>query len=541
MDAQSNQLTALYCRLSRDDELQGDSNSIANQKNILLKYAQDNGFANPQFYADDGISGTTFERPDFQRMVSDIEGGKVSTVITKDLSRFGRDYLKTGEYVEVIFPHYDVRYIAVNDNVDTDRSDNEFMPFKNLFNEWFARDTSKKIKAVLNSKAQRGERLGGKVPYGYRETDDRMMVPDEETSPVVQLIFNLCLEGKGPSQIARILSQKQILTPRAYEFRISGGHGNEKVNRYPFDWSETSVASILQRKEYLGHTVIGKSVKPSYKRKTIKLVPEENQRIFEHTHEPLIDPETWEIVQRVRKGKRRPAKIGGVDKFSGLLICADCGARLHNIRARSLSHEQENFVCGNYRKRVTSCTAHYIRTVVLEQLVLEDIRRVSRMALEHEDEFVRQVSDTSIDTKKRLLAAKQKEYGKLTRRIAELDGLFKRIYEDSYSGRLSEERYQKLSAEYEAEQKSLTERTKVLETELSQQKESADNIGKFLNIVRKYTDIRELTPELLREFIEKIVVHEPEKIAGRRQQEIEIHYNFIGEIEPETEEAAGNA
>jgi DNA invertase Pin-like site-specific DNA recombinase len=532
MNTQSDQITALYCRLSRDDELQGDSNSIANQKKILLTYAQDNGFANPQFYVDDGFSGTTFDRPDFMRMVEDMEKGSLSVIITKDLSRLGRDYLKTGEYAEVIFPRYDVRYIAVNDNVDTERSDNEFMPFKNLFNEWYSRDTSKKIRAVFNAKAQRGERLSTRAPYGYIKdpANPKQIIPNEETAPVVKRIFNLCASGKGPSQIARILTEEKVLIPDAYEYRRAGIRCNETTLANPYAWHATCVAKMLERLDYIGHTVNCSTSRVSYKDKRKRENPPEKRLLFENTHEPLIDLDTWEIVQKVRQGKRRPTRMGEMDKFSGLVFCADCGSRHYHIRGTTMTAEQTNYICGTYRKKGREvCTVHFIRTTVLNDLVLKDIRRVTAIASEHEQEFIQAVMQKTASENQRELAAKKKELEKVRRRVLELDTLFKRMYEDNVSGRLSDERFDHLSRDYEDEQKTLKSSIPALEAEIANSSEKAVNVGRFLKIVRKYTDIRELTPEILREFIDRIEIHERSVKYGKNAtQQIDIYYNFVG-------------
>jgi hypothetical protein len=357
-----------------------------------------------------------------------------------------------------------------------------------------------------------------------------MLIVDEETAPIVKKIFALCLDGKGPTQIANVLTADNILTPRAYFFQKTGKYGTPEVVNYPTRWAEQTVAQILEDMSYLGHTVTGRMVKPSYKSKSIKRIPAEQHKVFENTHSRIIDEETFDLVQKVRENKRRPAKVGGIEPFSGLVYCADCGKPHQNHRAKSLTREQENFVCGAYRKRTSSCTAHYIRTVVLERLVLEDIRRVSVYAKEHEDEFVELVMERTMTRAQKEIAAKKKELEKSKRRISELDGLFKRLFEDNVSSRITDERFEKLSVDYESEQKQLTERTAVLEADLAEQGEKAANVGKFLSTVRKYTDIQELTPTLLREFVDKIIVHEPDRSSGKREQKIEIHYNFVGEL-----------
>jgi len=532
MDTRSNlnSVTALYCRLSRDDEiLQGDSNSIANQKKILSHFAQENGFSNPSFFVDDGWTGVSFQRPAFMEMMEGVKDGSIKTIIVKDHSRLGRNRLIVGALLEEDFVQYGVRYIAVTDSIDTINGLDDMLPMRDLFNEWHVRETSKKVKAVFASKTQRGERLGGKTPYGYLSQDKQLIV-DEETAPIVKRIFALCLDGKGPTQIANVLTADGILTPRAYFFQKTGKYGTPEVVNYPTRWAEQTVAQILEDMSYLGHTVTGRMVKPSYKSKAVKRLPTEQHKVFENTHRHIIDEETFELVQKVRENKRRPAKVGGIEPFSGLVYCADCGRPLQNHRAKSLTRTQENFVCGAYRKRTISCTAHYIRTVVLEKLVLEDIRRVSAYAKEHEDEFVEMVMERTLERAQKETAAKKKELEKSKRRISELDGLFKRLYEDNVNSRISDERFEKLSAEYEAEQKQLSDCAAVLEAELTEQNEKTANVEKFLNTVRKYIDIQTLTPTLLREFVDKICVHEPDRSSGKREQKVEIHYNFVGEL-----------
>ena len=532
MDTRSdlNSVTALYCRLSRDDEIQqGDSNSIANQKKILSQYAEENSFTNPIFFVDDGWTGVNFQRPAFMEMMEGVKDGSVKTIIVKDHSRLGRNRLIIGALLEEEFVQYGVRYIAVADSIDTINGLDDMLPMRDLFNEWHVRETSKKVKAVFASKVQRGERLGGKTPYGYLSWDKTLVV-DEVTAPVVKRIFALCLDGKGPTQIANILTDDNILKPRAYYHQKTGRYGTADIISNPTRWSEQSVAQILEDRTYLGHTVVGRSVKPSYKSKSVKRLPIEQHKITENTHPHIIDEETFELVQKVRESKRRPAKMGGIDPFSGLVYCADCGKPHQNHRAKSLTRAQECFVCGAYRKKTMSCTAHYIRTVVLEKIVLEDIRRVSAFAKEHEDEFIEMVTEWTMTRAKKDIVAKKKELEKSLRRISELDGLFKRLYEDNVNSRISDERFEKLSAEYEVEQKQLSDRAAMLESELTEQGEKVANVGKFLSTVRKYTDIQELTPTLLREFINKIVVHEPDRSSGKREQKVDIHYNFVGEL-----------
>jgi len=396
---QSNQQrsTALYCRLSRDDELQGDSNSILNQKKILAEYANGKGFRNPVFYVDDGYSGSSFQRPGFEKMLGDIENGSVGTVITKDLSRLGRNYIEVGRYTEIVFPQCGVRFIAVNDSFDSANGENEFMSLKNLFNDWYVRDTSKKVKAVMKAKAQRGERLGGRTPYGYL-AEGTGLILDEETAPVVKQIFSLCAEGFGPSQIARKLEEAKIPMPNVTKARRAG---TPEAIRFPCAWSSETISRILVNRVYIGDQVSLKYTKPSVKSKKMIETPPEKRYVFEDVYPAIIDRETFEIVQRVRETKRRPKKMGELDKFSGLVFCSDCGARLVNQRAKSIAKSQESFNCGVYRKGNRECSPHFIRTIVLEQIVLDDLRRVTALAARHEDRFVRMVLDGNLEKARR--------------------------------------------------------------------------------------------------------------------------------------------
>ena len=529
---QSNQQrsTALYCRLSRDDELQGESNSIQNQKEILAEYAQSKGFPNPVFYVDDGYSGSSFQRPGFEKMLGDIESGTVGTVITKDLSRLGRNYIEVGRYTEIVFPQCNVRFIAVNDNFDSANGENnEFMSLKNLFNDWYVRDTSKKVKAVLRAKAQRGEKLGGRTPYGYL-AEGTGLVPDEETAHVVKQIFAYCANGLGPSQIARRLKEDQVLSPSAMTMQRTGKFRHENTVNHPYHWAEQSISQMLGNRVYVGDYESLKLTRPSVKSKKRVEVPPDKRCIIEDHHPAIIDRDTFEIVQRVRETKRRPVQMGEPDKFSGLVFCSDCGGRHQNHRAKSIEKKNESFTCGRYRKGLGECTAHYIRTVVLEQIVLDDLHRVTALAAQHEDEFVRMVMDNNLEKARREAKQKRRALDKAHRRIAELDALVKRIYEDNVTQKISDERFAKLLTDYEAEQKSLMEQADILEKELAEQEEQAVRMDKFLALVRKYTDIQELTPGLLREFIEKIVVHDAVKVDGHREQEVVIHYNFVGTL-----------
>lgn len=521
---------ALYCRLSRDDDNEGDSNSIAHQKQILEKYAKEHGYSNYRLYVDDGFSGTNFNRPGFQEMLADIEDGNVSMVIVKDMSRFGRNYLEVGMYTEIMFPDKDVRFVAINDGVDSDREDNDFTPFRNIINEWYAKDTSKKIRAVFRAKGMSGARLSTQVPYGYLKGEDGKLIPDEETAPVVKLIFQLAVEGNGPGKIARMLREREIVTPGTLAFQRTG-----RTDRYnpdhPCHWNESSVVNILEQPEYLGHTVNFKTTKKSYKSKRIIQNPVEKQAIFENTHEALVTQEIWDIVQQNRQQRRRPTKMGDMGMFSGLVYCADCGKQLHLCRTTSWERDKDNYVCGTYKRKKGECTAHYIRAVVLESLVLENLRKVIAYVRDYEDDFVAQVMHNEQAAKLAQQAGAKRQLEQQTRRIGELDTVIMRLYEDNVSGKVSDERFAKMSATYEQEQKALETSTAELRKTVEGIERQTVNIKSFLKIVRRYIEPDALTPDILHEFVEKIVVHAPDKSSGHRTQQIDIHYNFVGEIE----------
>ena len=539
--ATQNLITALYPRLSHEDELQGESNSISNQKRILEAFAKQNGFTNLRWYTDDGFSGANFQRPGFQAMLADIEAGKVGTVIVKDMSRLGRNYLQVGFYTEMLFPQKGVRFIAVNDNVDSANGgmDNDFTPLRNLFNEWLVRDTSKKIKAVKRAKGMSGKPVTSKPVYGYLMDEDENYLVDEETAPVVQQIYQLCLAGNGPTKIARMLTEQQIPTPGTLEYRRTGSTRRYHPG-YECKWATNTVVHILENREYTGCLVNFKTEKPSYKVKHSVENPVEKQAIFENHHEPIIDRETWERVQELRKQRKRPNRYDEVGLFSGILFCADCGSVMYQQRYQTDKRKQDCYICGNYKKRTHDCTAHFIRTDLLTAGVLSNLRKVTSYAAKHEARFIKLLIEQNEDGGKRRNAAKKKELEAAEKRIAELSAIFKRLYEDSVTGRISDERFTELSADYEAEQKELKERAARLREELSKAQEATANAEKFMNVVRRHTTIEELTPTLLREFVEKIVVHESVALDGKRRgklrrQEIEIYYSFVGKVElPDT-------
>ena len=521
----TDKITALYCRLSQDDMLQGESNSITNQTNILLKYAEDNGFKNTQFYVDDGFSGTTFDRPDFTRMIADMENGKIGIIITKDLSRLGRDYLKTGQYIEMIFPDYDVRYIAINDSVDTTKSENELMAFKNIFNDWYARDTSKKIRAVFKAKGMSGKHLSVPI-YGYKksETDKNLWVIDEEAATVVKEIFKLCIDGYGPTQIARILTEQGVPTPTAYARanNKNSGHYNAKIHR----WGEQTIQNILEKAEYAGHTVNFRTHTKSYKNKKRVENSKEDWLIFENTHEAIISQQDFDLVQELRSNKRKVQKCGEINPFSGIVYCADCGKKMYLCRSKSLNSDQEHLKCSSYAADKDECTAHFIRTAVLKEIVIGEISKVLGEAHSSEEKFIQSATEMATSHQFSELKKAKKTLGISEKRIAELDRLFTRLYEDNVSGKISDERFEQLSKGYDDEQ----EKLKTLITELAvfiekTEQKTADTT-EFIRTVKKYERITELTPELMHELIEKIVVYAPDKSSGHREQKIEIYFRF---------------
>ena len=529
-------ITALYCRLSQEDELKGDSNSIQNQRAILEKYAKDNGFENIEVFVDDGYSGVSFNRPDFQRLLEMMEQGKVAVLITKDLSRLGRNYIEVGQYTEMLFPRWDVRYIAINDNYDSLYSEGtELAPFKNLFNEWYARDTSKKIRAVVKAKAERGERVGTVVPYGYRKDPDVKghLLVNEDTAPVVRLIFSLCAEGKGPKVIANILREKQILKPTAYRYQTSGKYGATTDTEDIYGWNDRTVAGILDNEIYLGHTINCRTTVVSYKDKRKKDIPESEWYRFENTHEAIIDKVTWDIARKVREGKRRRTNMGDVDKYSGLLYCADCGSKLYFVRGTTIKREAYNFICSRYRKHMGHelCTPHTIREMALDEIVLEEIRSVTYYARANTAQFVDFIQKKSSAESRRELNAKTAELGRLEKRNGELNALFKRLYEDHVLGKVTSEQFRMLSEGYNDEQRTIQEEIPKLRKAIEDLKASATNVERFLEIVRKYTDIKELTPDILRTFISKIVIHErSRKHAKDAEQDIDIYFTHIGNL-----------
>lgn len=532
---QSDKITALYCRLSQEDLQAGESESIQNQKIILQRYADDHHLLNTRFFVDDGFSGVSFDRKGLQEMLHEVEAGHVATVITKDLSRLGRNYLKTGELIEVIFPEYEVRYIAINDGVDTAREDNEFTPLRNWFNEFYARDTSKKIKAVKQAKAQRGERVNGEVPYGYiiDPENKNHLIPDPETAHVVQQIFAMYIHGDRMCEIQNWLRDHQVLTVSELRYRRTGSCRHPRP--HPdciYNWPDKTLYDILSRKEYLGHTVTAKSYKVSYKSKKVRRNPEDKQYFFPNTHEALIDEETFELAQKRIATKHRPAKCEEIDIFSGLLFCGDCGYKMYLQQGSGTLERKHGYTCGRYRNRIRTgevCTTHYLRKTVLKKLVLADIRRVLSYVQANEQKFVAEATEYGDVKASRALREKRSELEKSRKRVGELDHLFRKLYEDNALGKISDQQFTFMVSGYDEEKASLMEKIRTLETEVNAVAERRDDVGRFVQIVRKYTDVQELTYEIVHEFIDRILVYELDKNTNTRK--IEIYYSFVGQVD----------
>ena len=527
---QSDKITALYCRLSRDDELQGDSNSIVNQKSILSKYAKENGFKNLQYFVDDGFSGTNFNRPSWNDLIALVEDNKVGAIIVKDMSRLGRDYLKVGFYTEVMFVEKNIRFIAINNGIDSaNQTDSDFTPFLNIINEWYAKDTSKKIKAVMKAKGESGKTLTTIPPFGYMKSpeDKTQWIVDEPAAETVRKVFNLCMNGYGPSQIAKILREEKVLTPAAY-WQSIGRTTNLPTPENPYRWVADTISTMLEKKEYLGHTVNFKTYKQSYKSKKKLYNPEEKQLIFENTHEAIIDVDTWERVQELRKNKRRPTRTGKSNMFSGIAYCADCGQKLYYCTSKYFESRQDHFVCSTSRKGKENCSTHFIRATILEQGVLAHLKYVIGTVAGYENQF-RKVLDAKQKAEvKKELSAKKKLLSKSESRIKELDILFQRIYEDNVSGKISDERFEMLSANYETEQAELKSLIEKLSAEISETEEQSDNVERFISKVHKYLDLQKLAPSVLNDMVKRVYVHAPQTIDGKRTQEIDIVYDLVG-------------
>ena len=530
MTKQPDKITALYCRLSRDDEQDGLSGSIKNQRTILEKYAQENGFQNTRVFIDDGWSGTNFARPAFTEIMELAEKGLIGTLIVKDHSRLGRNRLIVGQLLEEGFDSLGIRYIAIMDNIDTAKGISDLVPMQDLFNEWHAKNTSQKVRNVFKSKGMSGAPLTTNPPFGYLKDPESKngWIIDEAAAKIVRQIFAWCIDGLGPTQIAKRLKAGKIPTPTEHWGNI--GRNCSKPPAVPYNWCSATVADILGKQEYCGDTVNFRSTAKSFKNKKKIERPPEEWQIFKDTHPAIIDRETFALVQELRKHRRRPTKSGIVSPFSGLLYCADCGEKLYYSVSNNYKREQAYFFCSSYRKNSEVCSAHYIREKVVEQIVLESMQRILLNVQVFEKEFARKQMDCYTEDKKKQLAAKRRELSKAKKRIAEIDTLIQRIYEDNASGKLSDERFDMMSQSYDAEQKHLEEEALSIHQEIEVQEQQIENIEKFVQKAHKYVHIEELTPYALRELVSAIYVDAPDKSSGKRVQHIHIKYDGLGYI-----------
>lgn len=527
-------ITALYCRLSQEDANEGDSNSITNQKDILLRYAKEHRFPNPTFFVDDGYSGTNYDRPGFQQMLSEIEAGKVVVVLTKDLSRLGRNSSLTGLYINFTFPKYSVRYIAINDHFDTidpNSTDNDVAGIKNWFNEFFAKDTSRKIRAVQKAKGERGVPLTTNVPFGYRkDPEDRTKwIVDEAAALVVKRIFKLCMEGRGPMQIAKLLQAEKVLNPTSYK-RREGIKSPSPETADPYHWNTNTVVHILERREYTGCTVNFKTYTNSIWDKKQRETPIEKQAVFYNTHPAIIEQEVFDKVQQIRKQRHRRTKTGKSSLFSGMVYCADCGAKMRYCTTNYFEKRQDHFVCANYRSNTGSCSAHFIRAVVLEELVWMHMKAVIFYVTRYEKHFRTVMEQRLRMSSEEAIRGYKTQFAQAERRLAELDRLFICIYEDNVSGRITDERFSMMSRTYEDEQTQLKVEIQSLQQEIEVQERQIENLEQFIQRVHKYEDLQELTPYALRELVKAIYIEAPDKSSGKRRQNIRISYDLVGFI-----------
>lgn len=523
----------LYVRLSRDDNLDGESYSIQNQKKLLTKAAKDMGYTNLVTFVDDGVSGVTMNRPGFNAMMTELEKGHASAVYVKDMSRLGRNYIEVGRLMEEFFPAHDIRLIAISDGIDTSEGENEFAPIKNMFNEWYARDISKKRRISNKIKGNSGEPMG-QPPYGYIKDPDnpKHWIVDEEAAAVVKRVYAMFLEGYGSEQIASSLEQDGILTPRAYWASKGINRPGKAKELSPTHWNCSSIAKILSLQEYCGDILNFKTYSKSYKLKKRIDNDRENWVVFSDVHTPIIERTVWEQVQEKRgKQRKRKTSNGDVNMFSGLLVCADCGHNLH-YHFNQGNPEIKYFNCSNYKGNRGTCdSTHYVRVDFLEQVVLGEIRRLTKFASKYERQFAEAVmghSQKAADSERQTM---QKEIYALQARDKELDTLFERIYEDNVAGKISDERFARMSIKYEEEQKELTARLKELKSKLEKSASQSVTADMFISTVRKYTRAKKLTQQMLNELIQKIEVFNAEKVDGVWQQRLIIHYNCIGSIE----------
>lgn len=537
----TDKITALYCRLSvedtKDEKKNGKedlSNSIQNQKAMLLQYARDHRFPHPTFFIDDGYSGVTYDRPGFQKMLDEIEAGHVGTVITKDLSRLGRNSALTGLYINYTFPQNDVRYIAINDHFDSinpNSTDSDIAGIKNWFNEFFAKDTSRKIRAVQKAKGERGERLTVHVPYGYMKNPEnpKEWIIDEEAAQVVKKIFTLCMNGRGPSQIADQLEKDKILTPTAYKNK-QGVKTPHTEPENPYRWHESTIVNILERKEYIGATVNFKTYTNSIWDKKQRENPEENRVIFYNTHPAIIEQEVFDKVQEIRQQRHRRTATGKSSPFSGLVFCADCNQKLYYSTTKYFEKRQDFFICSTHRANKDKCSGHYIRAVVLEDLVWNHMKEVISYVTRYEAHFRVEMEQKLRLQSEETIRVYKKRLAQADKRIGELDRLFIKIYEDNAKGKLNDDRFAMMSKTYEDEQAQLKVEIVNLQKKIEVQERQIEDLEQFIQRARRYTDLTELTPYALRELVKAVYVEAPDKSSGKRKQRVHIEYDLVGYI-----------
>lgn len=549
---ETEKITALYERLSRDDEQIGDSNSIVNQKAMLESYAAQRGFTNISHYTDDGWSGANFERPSWKQLVADIEAGKIGCVIAKDMSRVGRDYLQTGFYTEVLFRQHGVRFIAISNGVDSeDQSTGEFAPFINIMSEWYVRDCSRKQKAQYQIRGKSGKPVTNTIPYGFKKDPDEKhhWLVDDEAADVVRRIFHLSAEGKGPLAIARILMEDKVERPSYYLAQRGRGTCQSKTDMSrPYDWTDATIRDMLAKPEYMGHTVNFRAYKPSYKDKKMIKRPPEEWLIFENTHEAIVDPETWKLAQRVRQTVRRTDTTGEANPLTGLMFCADCGARMYNHKrgGRALRegwkpdpesglYAGDNYNCATYmltaKQSEQKCCSHYISTKAVRALLLDTIRTVSTYAISDEKGFMEKIRAASQLRQENAAKELKRKLNRDRKRSSELDGLIQKLYESFATGSLTEKRFKLLSDGYEREQEELDAAIEREQAALDAFAADTDRAGQFLDLVKRYADFSVLTTPMILEFVDKIVVHAPDRFNGERMQEVDIYLKFIGKFD----------
>lgn len=535
---QTMKFTALYERLSRDDELTGESNSIKNQKQLLESYAHKNGYSPIRHFTDDGVSGTTFEREGFQAMIAEVEAGNVGAVIVKDMSRFGRDYLKVGFYTEVMFKEKGVRFIAINNGIDSaNQQDSDFTPFLNIMNEWYARDASRKIQAVFKSRMQDGKRVSPSVPYGYLRSpeDKQKLIIDEEPAAVVRRIYQMVIEGKGVTAIADILTAEKVLIPSAYAKIHCPENDHSKGFTNPYIWSATAISYILEKQEYMGHTVLGKTISVSYKSKKRRKAEPDELMIFKNTHPAIVDEETWHLAQKLRKTVRKPSYDRPPHPLTGLVYCADCGHKMTHRQPSPTKKKKydadDAYICSGYRQRTRDCTMHFIKTSALWELILTAIREVSDYVRQDEQAFIDKVQQTSTVQMAETQREQKRRLAEANERNGELNTLIKKLYEGNATGKIPDKHFERLLADYDSEQTALETEMEDLQAQIDSFNEDSTKADKFIAVVRRYTDFTELTTPMLNEFIEKVVVHEATGGRTDRKQKIDIYFNFVGQVE----------